>query len=113
SGGGGGDVGIINHLSNLNRTHNPGTDERIAEEIGRLDDIGGPTTWPQYATGWATVANTPFRRHKFSTYRGGHQVSFLMSWPRGLDEAAGTVRHQYAHVTDLLPTLAELAGIHV
>lgn len=119
SGGGGGDVGIVNHLSNLNRAHNPGTDERIADEIGRLDEIGGPTTWPQYATGWATVANTPFRRHKFSTYRGGHQVPFLMSWPAGLGtlggerDGAGAVRHQYAHVTDLLPTVAELAGIEM
>ncbi|WP_305093789.1 arylsulfatase [Prescottella sp. R16] len=113
SGGGGGDVGVINHLANLNRTHTPSTEQRVAEEIGRLDDIGGPTTWPQYATAWATVANTPFRRHKFSTYRGGHQVSFLMSWPAGLGEIAGGIRHQYAHVTDLLPTIAELAGVPV
>ncbi len=119
SGGGGGDVGIVNHLSNLDRTHSPTTDERVAEEIGRVDDLGGPTTWPQYSTAWATVANTPFRRHKFSTYRGGHQVSFVMSWPAGLgglgeeNSGRGAVRHQYAHVTDLLPTLAELAGVRV
>ncbi len=113
SGGGGGDVGTLNHLSNLDRRRVPTTDEKVAAEIGRIDELGGPTTWPQYATAWATVANTPFRRHKFSTYRGGHQVSFLLSWPQGLPEAAGAVRHQYAHVTDLLPTLAELAGVTV
>lgn len=113
SGGGGGDVGVVNHLANLNRTHTPTTEQRVAEEIDRLDQLGGPTTWPQYATAWATVANTPFRRHKFSTYRGGHQVSFLMSWPAGLGEIAGAIRHQYAHVTDLLPTIAELAGVPV
>lgn len=119
SGGGAGDVGIANFLSNLDRTRTLTTDERIAEEIGRVDELGGPTTWPQYATAWATVSNTPFRRHKFSTYRGGHQVSFLLSWPAGLgplgteNSGTGAVRHQYAHVTDLLPTLAELAGVPV
>lgn len=121
SGGGGGDIGVLNHLANLNRTHTPTTQQRIDEEIDRIDELGGPTTWPQYSTGWATVSNTPFRRHKFSTYRGGHQVSFLMSWPAGLHNlaangdgrATGAVRHQYAHVTDLLPTIAELAGVPV
>ncbi len=111
SGGGGGDVGIMNHLSNLNRAHVPTPDERVAEEIGWIDELGGPSTWPLYATGWATASNTPFRRHKFSTYRGGHQVSFLISWPTGLGRLG--VRHQYAHVTDLLPTVAELAGVAV
>ncbi len=119
SGGGAGDVGILNYLSNLDRTRTPSTTERVAEEIARIDELGGPTTWPQYATAWATVSNTPFRRHKFSTYRGGHQVSFLMSWPAGLgslgseNSGTGAIRHQYAHVTDLLPTLAELAGVDV
>ncbi|MDN5759211.1 MAG: sulfatase-like hydrolase/transferase [Tomitella sp.] len=112
SGGGGGDIGVLNHLANLNRTHNPTTEQRIDEEIGRIDEIGGPTTWPQYSTAWATVSNTPFRRHKFSTYRGGHQVSFLMSWPAGLG-AKGVLRHQYAHVTDVLPTIAELSGVPI
>lgn len=119
SGGGGGDVGMFNFLSNLDRSRKVSTADQIAEEIGRIDELGGPASWPQYSTAWATVANTPFRRHKFSTYRGGHQVSCLMSWPSGLGELArensgtGAVRHQYAHVTDLLPTLAELAGIDV
>lgn len=113
SGGGGGDVGVLNHLGNLDRSRKLNTAERISEELPRIDEIGGPTTWPQYATAWATTSNTPFRRHKFSTYRGGHQVSFLMSWPAGLPEAAGAIRHQYAHVTDLLPTVMDLIGLPI
>lgn len=119
AGGGGGDVGMFNFLANLDRSRRLSTDERIAEEIDRIDELGGPASWPHYAAAWATVANTPFRRHKFSTYRGGHQVSFLMSWPAGLGELGaenhgeGAVRHQYAHVTDLFPTLADLAGVDV
>lgn len=119
AGGGGGDVGMFNFLSNLDRSRRLSTEQRIAEEIDRIDELGGPASWPHYATAWATVANTPFRRHKFSTYRGGHQVSFVMSWPAGLGELGGendgegAVRHQYAHVTDLFPTVAELAGVDV
>lgn len=119
SGGAGGDIGTFNFLSNLDRSRTLSTGERIAEEIARIDELGGPTSWPHYATAWATVANTPFRRHKFSTYRGGHQVSFLMSWPAGLGELAGendgegAVRRQYAHVTDIFPTVAELARVTV
>ncbi len=113
SGGGGHDVGTFNHLRNLDRSRKPNNEERIAEDLPRLDEIGGPASWPQYASGWATTANTPFRRHKFSTYRGGHQVSFLMSWPAGLPETAGAIRNQYAHVTDLAPTILELIGLPV
>ncbi|NMM85832.1 hypothetical protein B2J88_15900 [Rhodococcus sp. SRB_17] len=113
SGGGGHDVGAFNHLANLDRSRVVTNADRIAEQLPRIDEIGGPTSWPQYASGWATVSNTPFRRHKFSTYRGGHQVSFLMSWPAGLPESAGAIRHQYAHVTDLVPTLMDLIGLPV
>ena len=128
----GGTVGMFNFLANMDRSRKLSVDERVAEEIRRIDELGGPASWPHYASAWATVANTPFRRHKFSTYRGGHQVSCVMSWPAGLglgeepekpqdrnrhdDDTAtptGAVRHQYAHVTDIFPTLAELAGVDI
>lgn len=111
SGGGGHELGVFNHLENLDRSRTRTTALRLAEDLPRIDEIGGPTSWPQYATAWATVANTPFRRHKFSTYRGGHQVSCLMSWPAGLGAVGGGIRHQYGHVTDVAPTLYELIGV--
>lgn len=119
TGGSGGTVGMFNFLANLDRSRTLTTEERIAEEIGRIDELGGPASWPHYSSAWATVANTPFRRHKFSTYRGGHQVSCVMSWPAGLGELGeendddGAIRHQYAHVTDIFPTVAELAGVEI
>jgi arylsulfatase len=56
------------------------------------------------------ASNTPFRLYKINTHAGGHQVPFLLSWPRGLD-GAGERRRQYAHVVDLLPTLLDLTGV--
>lgn len=76
-----------------------------------LEDMGGPNTWPHYPRGWAMACNTPFRLYKITTYAGGHQVPFVLSWRHGFANLGGQIRHQYAHVTDLLPTLLELTGI--
>ncbi|WP_159149680.1 sulfatase-like hydrolase/transferase, partial [Dietzia lutea] len=76
------------------------------------DLIGGPRTWPHYPRGWGMACNTPFRLYKASTYRAGHQVPMVMSWPRGLGQPSGTpLRRQYTHVTDVVPTILELVGV--
>ena len=59
------------------------------------------------------ACNTPFRLYKITTHRGGHSVPFIFSWPAGLDAGDRVVRNQYAHVTDILPTLADLLGLDV
>jgi arylsulfatase len=89
------------------RSDNEGT----GSDLAKLDYIGGPTTWPHYPRGWAMACNTPFRLYKFSTFRGGHQVPFIFSWPVRTAAVGGQVRGQYVYVTDLLPTLCDLIGI--
>jgi arylsulfatase A-like enzyme len=79
----------------------------IRESLERIDEIGGPTTWPHYPRGWAMACNTPFRLYKVSTVAGGHQVPLVVSWPRRLAAREEPVRWQYSHVTDLLPTLLD------
>ncbi len=79
-------------------------------DYARLDEIGGPRTTPHYPRGWAMASGTPFRLYKINTHQGGHSVPFCLSWPAGLAER-GAIRNQYAHVTDLLPTLLELIGV--
>lgn len=83
----------------------------IRESLERIDDIGGPTTWPHYPRGWAMACNTPFRLYKVSTVAGGHQVPLVVSWPKRLAARAEPVRWQYAHVTDVLPTLVDWIGL--
>jgi arylsulfatase A-like enzyme len=84
----------------------------IDDALERFDEIGGPTTWPHYPRGWAMACNTPFRLYKISTYRGGHSVPFVLSWPKKI-ESDQIVRRQYVHITDILPTLAEMVDIPI
>jgi arylsulfatase A-like enzyme len=87
-------------------------DAVIRESLDRIDEIGGPTTWPHYPRGWAMACNTPFRLYKVSTVAGGHQVPLVMSWPQRLTPREEPVRWQYSHVTDILPTLIDWIGLN-
>ncbi len=82
----------------------------VDADLARIDEIGGPTTIPHYPRGWAMACNTPFRLYKINTHAGGHQVSTVLSWPARF-AGGGELRRQYLHVTDVMPTLLELAGI--
>jgi arylsulfatase len=80
----------------------------------RIDLAGTAQALVHYPRGWAMASNTPFRLYKINTHAGGHSVPLIFHWPRG--QAAGTVtgpgrRDQWTHVTDILPTLCELAGV--
>ncbi|WP_166346567.1 arylsulfatase [Phytoactinopolyspora limicola] len=78
-----------------------------------LELLGGPQVHGHYPRGWAHVSNTPFRYYKGHAYAGGIHVPFMLSWPDGLprsDDDSG-VRHQYAYITDVAPTLLGLAGV--
>ncbi len=76
----------------------------------RFDLIGGPQSSPHYPRGWAMTGNTPFRLYKINTHAGGHTVPFLFSWPAG-NVTTSQLRRQYAHISDLTPTLLELVGV--
>jgi len=59
--------------------------------------------------GWASASNSPFRRHKVWVHEGGISTPMIVHWPRGV-KARGELRRTPAHVTDLVPTILELAG---
>ncbi|RMI35614.1 arylsulfatase [Nocardia stercoris] len=77
--------------------------------------IGTERLGVHYPRGWGQASNTPFRFYKGQTFAGGVRVPFVVSWPRGLPRAHGDsgVRQEYVYVTDLAPTLLELAGLRV
>ena len=83
---------------------------RLEENLAALDKLGGPEFCNHYAWGWTWAGNTPFRRWKRETYRGGVSDPFIVHWPKGV-KAKGEVRTQYVHAIDMVPTLLELLGI--
>jgi arylsulfatase len=84
--------------------HLLGTTDTAADLL-RLEDIGGPTTTPHYPRGWAMASGTPYRLYKINTHAGGHSVPMLLAGP---GVPAGERRRQFAHVTDVLPTVLDL-----
>ena len=107
------------HFANLAYIH-PGprktpenvemADTAYAENLAAIDDIGGPKYFNHYPWGWTWAGNTPFRRWKRETYRGGISDPFIVHWPAGLQDK-GEVRDQYAHAIDMVPTVLDLLGI--
>ena len=82
----------------------------LKTNLERIDELGGPTTFNHYAYGWTWAGNTPFRRWKRETYRGGISDPFIVHYPKGL-KAKGEIRTQYTHAIDMVPTVLDLLEI--
>jgi arylsulfatase len=82
----------------------------LKANLAALDDLGGPRYFNHYPWGWTFAGNSPFRRWKRETYRGGVADPFIVHWPRGI-KARGEVRPQYAHAIDMVPTVLDALGL--
>ena len=100
----GGPTGTTNELQFFNNAPEP-----LEDSIQAIDELGGPTTFNHYPWGWTWAGNTPFRRWKRETYRGGSSDPFLVHWPNGI-KARGEIRGQYAHIIDMVPTVLDVLG---
>ena len=101
----GGATGTTNEAQFFNNAQ-----ETLEESLAVIDEIGGPKHFNHYPWGWTFAGNTPFRRWKRETYRGGSTDPFIVSWPAGV-KARGEVRSQYAHIIDMVPTVLDLLGV--
>jgi arylsulfatase A-like enzyme len=84
--------------------------ESLEENLAAMDELGGPRHFNHYPWGWTWAGDTPFRRWKRETYRGGISDPFIVHWPKGI-KAKGEVRTQYAHAIDMVPTVLEALEI--
>jgi len=101
----GGPTGSVNENKFFNNVP-----ESLEQNLKMIDELGGPSTFNHYAWGWTFAGNTPFRRWKRETYRGGISDPFIVHWPQGI-KAKGEVRTQYAHAIDMVPTVLAALGI--
>ena len=69
-------------------------------------------TWSD-STGWAWARNSPFRYYKQNQFEGGIATPAIVHWPAGIKAKPGTLVHTPAHLVDVFPTLAEVAGAKV
>jgi len=102
----GGMVGLFNEMTYFNGQH-----ESVQEILKHYDELGGPTTYPHYAAGWAVAGDTPFEWTKqvASSY-GGTRNGMVIHWPKGIT-AKGEGRSQWHHVIDIAPTILEATGL--
>ncbi len=87
-----------------------------AEQLIRADGHDAkavPGSWASHlclGAGWASAANSPFRRAKSWVHEGGIASPMIVQWPSGI-QARGELRRTPCHFVDILPTLADLAGV--
>ena len=73
-----------------------------------LDNMGRPGSYVWLGPNWSRASSAPFRLFKGYPTEGGTRVPFIINYSglktRGLTDAR-------AHVSDVMPTLLELAGV--
>jgi len=72
--------------------------------------LGPDQTYGGYGIKWANLSNAPFRYYKQYAHEGGVATPLIVHWPAGI-KGRGELRHQPAHVIDLMATALELADI--
>jgi arylsulfatase A-like enzyme len=95
-----------------------GTDKLTREEyrklvLGDYDKIGGKEVIgsANYPLGWAQATNTPFKFWKSdANAEGATHNPLVVYYPKKIKQK-GAIRNQYGHVTDIYPTILEVAGI--
>lgn len=74
-----------------------------------LGNIGKASSYVSYGPNWAQVSALPFNLFKGYSFEGGITVPTIVRFPAHL--GAGLVSATSGHVTDIAPTLLELAGV--
>ena len=69
---------------------------------------GAGDTYIGYGEAWATVSNTPFRKHKHWVHEGGISTPLIAHWPAGISRK-GDLEPTPGHLIDLMATAVDLA----
>ena len=102
----GGANGMFNEYTYFN-----GVQETVAQMLPKLDQWGGPETYPHMASGWAVGFDAPFGWMKqVPSDFGGTRNGMVMSWPKGI-QAKNGIRTQFSHVIDVAPTILQAIGL--
>ncbi|MXO58947.1 sulfatase-like hydrolase/transferase [Altererythrobacter salegens] len=101
----GGATGSVNENKFFNNVP-----DSLEQNLAAIEDIGGPKYFNHFPWGWTHAGNTPYRRWKRETYRGGVSDPFIVTWPKGI-KAKGEIRTQFCHGIDMVPTVLDCLEI--
>ena len=85
----GGDHGLVSewHFFNL-------IEATVEDNLARIDDLGGPSTYNHYPIGWAQAGNTPFQWYKRWVHAGGVRDPLIVHWPARIRDAGAPTRKE-------------------
>jgi arylsulfatase len=103
----GGPLGTPNEVAFFN-----GVNEMPVDVQMKWYDVWGTEeTYNHMSAGWSWAFDTPFTWFKQNASKlGGIRQSMAVSWPGHIKDT-GSLREQFIHVIDVVPTLLEIAGI--
>lgn len=85
--------------------------QTLEERLDQIDDLGSVAFDNAPAAAWAWASNTPFKGAKtVASDLGGSRLPMVVSWPGHIHDP-GDIRSQFIHITDIAPTLFEIADI--
>ena len=102
----GGQNGMFNEYTYFN-----GVQEKVEDMLKKIDQWGGPETYPHMAAGWAVALDSPFGWMKqVPSDFGGTRNGMVVHWPKGI-KAKNEIRTQFGHVIDIAPTVLQAIGL--
>ena len=102
----GGANGMFNEYTYFNGVH-----EKVEDMLKKIDQWGGPETYPHMAAGWAVAFDSPFGWMKqVPSDFGGTRNGMVVHWPKGI-KAKNEIRTQFSHVIDVAPTVLQAIGL--
>ncbi|WP_137843374.1 arylsulfatase [Microbacterium sp. 2FI] len=79
--------------------------------VENVDEFGGRWFQNLFSHGWAHAMNSPYQwDKKIASHLGGSRTSMVVSWPERIADNGG-LRSQFTHITDVVPTILDAAGI--
>src|SRR5271157_3921587 len=102
--------GMLNGTPNEFTTFN-GVPVPVKDQFLWYEFWGSDRTYPHFAAPWSWAMDTPFKWMKqVASHYGGTAQGVAMSWPGHINDA-GTIRRQFHHLIDIVPTILEATGI--
>jgi len=100
-------IGTPNEMAMFNGANPP-----VEAQLKYFYDIWGTDkTYNHMAVPWAWAFDTPFSWTKqIASHFGGVRQGVAISWPKVIKDK-GSIRNQFHHVIDIVPTILEATGI--